>query len=107
PNTVQIFPLSSVEITSSPKTQCSSLLRKPSYPCSPCPSPAIATHTIMTPPIIPLPGEPEHQHHQAAVQAGALPRRREFGIPIDTTAAKDPTLQRPVPKADNAKYSRS
>lgn len=61
----------------------------------------------MTPPIIPLPGEPEHQHHQAAVQAGALPRRREFGIPIDTTAAKDHTLQRPVPKADNAKYSRS
>jgi len=61
----------------------------------------------MTPPIIPLPGEPEHLHHQVAVQAAALPHRREFGVPIDTTVAKDHTLQRRVPNADNAKYGRS
>ena len=58
----------------------------------------------MTPPIIPLPGEPEH-YHRGAHQAGALPRRHEFGVPIDTIVAKDHTLQRPVPKADGVKFA--
>jgi hypothetical protein len=56
----------------------------------------------ITTPIIPPPGEPEQ------VQVGALHPRREFGVPIDTkvTVVKDHTLQRPVPKADGAKFGR-
>ena len=87
----------------------SSLLRKQqSYPCSPM-SPFMHTPTNMIP-ITPPPREAVQVHSAPGdlqprhAFGGPIPREATQPNPIDTIAAKDLNLQRPVPKADGAKF---